>query len=61
MRLLRWANTVFPVGLKLVKDTQPPGHYTLCPSRNMPVQDFVALLEKVVIHCRKVFKKTGSR
>jgi hypothetical protein len=53
------ANTAFPPGVKLIKDAQPPGHYTLSPSRNMPVQEFVALLERVVIHCIKVFKKTG--
>lgn len=51
------ANTKFPAGLKLKKDDQPEGHYTLCPTRNMPVNEFVALLENVVIHCKKVFKK----
>jgi hypothetical protein len=51
------ARTPFHSDLKLVKDTQPPGHYTLCPARNMPVNEFVALLEKVAIHCKRVFKK----
>lgn len=52
--------TQFPLGLRLIKDDRPQGHYTLCPLRNMPVREFVALLEKVVIHCMKVFKKTSS-
>ena len=54
------AGTQFPIGLKLVKDDSPQGHYTLCPAQNMPVREFVALLERVVIHCTKVFKKTSS-
>jgi hypothetical protein len=53
------ASTPFPPGLKLMKDDQPPGHYTLCPSSNMPIREFVSLLERVVIHCSKVFKKTS--
>jgi len=54
------SGTHFPLGLRLIKDDRPQGHYTLCPLRNMPVHEFVALLEKVVIHCTKVFKKTSS-
>jgi len=50
-------NTQMPTGLKLIKDQRPEGHYSLCPSRNMSVHEFISLLEKVVIHCRKVFKK----
>jgi hypothetical protein len=51
------SNTPMPLGLKLIKDDRPEGHYSLCPSRNMPVSEFVSLLEKVVIHCKKAFKK----
>lgn len=51
------ANTQMPIGLKLIKDERPEGHYSLCPSRNMSVHEFISLLEKVVIHCKKVFKK----
>lgn len=50
-------NTQMPIGLKLIKDDRPEGHYSLCPSRNMSVHEFISLLEKVVIYCRKVFKK----
>lgn len=50
-------NTKLPVGLKFIKDDSPEGHYSLCPSKNMPVNEFVGLLEKVAIHCKKVFKK----
>ncbi len=51
------AQTQFPAGLKLIKDDTPPGHYTLAPIRNMPVSEYVSLLEKVAVHCKKVFKK----
>lgn len=50
-------NTQLPSGLKLIRDDSPEGHYTLCPNKNMPVSEFVGLLEKVAIHCKKVFKK----
>ena len=51
------SQTQMPIGLKLIKDNRPEGHYSLCPTKNMSVHEFVALLEKVVIHCKKVFKK----
>ena len=51
------ANTQLPCGLKLIKDDRPEGHYSLCPIRNMSVHEFISQLEKVVIHCKKVFKK----
>ena len=50
-------STPIPHGLNLIKDDRPEGHYSLCPSRNMSVHEFIAQLEKVVIHCNKVFKK----
>ncbi len=50
-------NTQMPIGLKLIKDDQPEGHYSLCPSRNMSVHEFISLLEKVIIHCKKTYKK----
>lgn len=50
-------NTTIPQGLKLIKDDRPEGHYSLCPSRNMSIHEFISQLEKVVIHCKKVFKK----
>ena len=50
-------HTAMPLGLKLIKDDKPEGHYSLCPTRNMPASEFVSLLEKVVIHCKKSFKK----
>ena len=51
------SNTQLPSGLKLIKDDRPEGHYSLCPIRNMSVHEFISQLEKVVIHCKKVFKK----
>ena len=51
------ANTQLPFGLKLNKDDRPEGHYTICPLRNMPVNEFVGLLESIVVFCRKVYKK----
>ncbi len=53
------ASTPLPVGLKLIRDDKPEGHYSLCPTRNISAHEFVALLEKVVIFCKKVFKKTA--
>jgi len=50
-------NTKFPIGLKLIRDDSPEGHYSLCPAQNMSINEFVGLLEKVAIHCKKVFKK----
>ncbi len=50
-------NTSLPTGLKLIKDNRPEGHYSLCPTKNMSIHEFVSLLEKVVIHCKKSFKK----
>ncbi len=50
-------NTRLPSGLKLIKDDRPEGHYSLCPVKNMSTHEFIAQLEKVVIHCKKIFKK----
>jgi hypothetical protein len=51
------AQTPLPFGLRLVKDDKPEGHYTVCPNRNMSVHEFVGLLERIVIYCKKVYKK----
>ena len=51
------ARTQLPFGLKLVKDDRPEGHYTICPTQNMSVHEFVGLLESIVIYCKKVYKK----
>lgn len=50
-------STAFPIGLKLIKDDKPEGHYTLAPLHNMLFSEYISLLEKVAIHCQKVFKK----
>lgn len=50
-------HTNLPAGLKLTKDKNPHGHYTLSPIRNMSVHEFLGLLEKVAMHCKKVFRK----
>ena len=50
--------THFPVGLKLIKDTiGSPGHHMLAPSRNMPLSQYIGLLEQVAISCQKIYKK----
>jgi hypothetical protein len=54
------SNTQLPFGLKLNKDDRPEGHYTICPFRNMPVNEFVGLLERIVVHCKKVYKKKAK-
>lgn len=51
------APSKFPFGLKLIKDDNPEGHYTLAPVQNMLFSEYLALLEKVAVHCKKVFKK----
>jgi hypothetical protein len=50
-------STAFPIGLKLIKDDKPEGHYTLAPLHNMLFSEYTSLLEKVAIHCQKVYKK----
>ena len=44
-----------PFGLKLVNDR--PGHYSVCPQSNMPLDEFIGLLSKLAIKCQKVIKK----
>lgn len=51
------ASTKLPFGLKLIKDDRPEGHYTISPIRNMSVHEFVGLLDRIVIYCKKVYKK----
>jgi hypothetical protein len=51
------AGTSFPMGLRLIKDDKPEGHYTLAPAYNMLLSEYVSLLEKVAIQCQKLFKK----
>lgn len=47
--------THVPAGLKLVNDR--PGHYSICPTANMPLDEFKGLLAKLALKCSKVFKK----
>jgi hypothetical protein len=51
------AGTYFPIGLKLIKDDDPLGHYTLAPTYNMPLSQYIGLLEQVAIRCQKLFRK----
>lgn len=44
-----------PTGLKLLNDR--PGHYSICPISNMPLDEFIGLLSKLALNCHKVFKK----
>ncbi len=47
--------TQMPIGLKLLNDR--PGHYSICPISNMPLDEFIGLLSKLAMKCQKVFKK----
>lgn len=47
--------TQTPFGLKLLNDR--PGHYSICPITNMPLDEFIGLLSKLALKCQKVFKK----
>ena len=47
--------TQVPFGLKLLNDR--PGHYSICPVSNMPLDEFIGLLSKLALKCQKVFKK----
>ena len=47
--------TQMPIGLKLLNDR--PGHYSICPISNMPLDEYIGLLSKLAMKCKKVFKK----
>ena len=47
--------TQMPQGLRLINDR--PGHYSICPISNMPLDEFKGLLSKLALKCQKVFKK----
>ncbi|WP_445366138.1 hypothetical protein ACJJJB_09555 [Microbulbifer sp. ANSA001] len=47
--------TPVPPGLKLLNDR--PGHYSIAPTANMPLDEFKGLLSKMALKCQKVFKK----
>lgn len=47
--------TTVPVGLKLLNDR--PGHYSICPLVNMPLDEFKGLLSKLAMKCQKVLKR----
>lgn len=47
--------TSVPVGLKLLNDR--PGHYSIAPTSNIPLDEFKGLLSKLALKCQKVFKK----
>jgi len=47
--------TPMPLGLKLINDR--PGHYSVCPVSNMPLDEFKGLLAKLAMRCQKIFKK----
>ena len=47
--------TQMPQGLKLINDRD--GHYSVCPTANMPLDEFKGLLSKLALKCQKVFKK----
>ena len=55
--------TSLPDGLKVVKDKKNKGHFLICPTHNMPLQQFVGLLDSLSLECTKLhkisLKKTG--
>lgn len=48
--------TSLPFGLKLVQRGSK-GHHMLVPIQNMPLSQFVGLLEQVAIRCKRIFQK----
>lgn len=51
-------NTHLPIGLNLVKDEEGSlGHYMLVPNHNMPLNQYIGLLEKMAMCCKKTQKK----
>ena len=48
-------NTVMPPGLALHHDR--PGHFSICPTTNMAVDRYKALLSELAVHCQKVRKQ----
>ena len=53
------SGSVLPQGLCLHKDPDPgnPGHYFICPVVNMPLHSYVGLLEKLALHCKKLYHR----
>lgn len=53
------SGSVLPQGLCLHKDPDPnnPGHYVICPVVNMPLHSYVGLLEKLALHCKKLYHR----
>lgn len=54
-------NTPVELGLKLIDDDKPE-HYTLAPVKNMPIDEYKGLLEKMGLKCSKYLRirKDGS-
>ncbi len=48
-------NTAIEFGLKLIDDEKPE-HYTLAPCKNMPLDEYKGLLEKMGLKCAKYLK-----
>ncbi len=47
--------TPMPIGLRLINAR--PGHYSLCPVSNMPLDEFKGLLAKLALKCQKMSKQ----
>lgn len=54
-------NTAIEFDLTLIDDEKPE-HYTLAPCRNMPLDEYKSILEKMGLKCSKYLKikKDGS-
>lgn len=44
--------TTLPPGLRLLNDR--PSHYSLCPTQNMPLDEFKGLLSRLALKCERV-------
>jgi len=55
--------TALPNGLKVIEDPNSKGYYFICAAQNMPLQQFVGLLNEVALKCIKAYsipkKKVG--
>lgn len=58
-RIKKHAN--IPLGLKLVKDLRPghEGHFMIAPEKNMPLKDYLALLEELGMDRIRVVRLTA--
>ncbi|WP_444957616.1 Tse2 family ADP-ribosyltransferase toxin [Microbulbifer sp. ZKSA002] len=47
-----------PAGLKIVEDKNSKGHFMIAPTRNMPLEQYKGLLEKLAVRCTPWLSKS---